>query len=73
MRKLLLLGLALLPAQVEGQEKPGRTTLEAGLVGGSDDACSGRYVGIKGRVAGPVSPVRHGRDLPARPTVAIIS
>ena len=55
MRKLLLLGLALLPAQAEAQEKAGRTMLEAGLVGGSGDACPGRYVGIKGRVAGPVS------------------
>ncbi|MCZ0935356.1 MAG: hypothetical protein OXJ54_09265 [Gemmatimonadetes bacterium] len=55
MRKLLLLGLALLPAQVEAQEKPGRMMLEAGLVGGSGDACPGRYVGIKGRLAGPVS------------------
>ncbi len=56
MRKLLLLGLALLPTQVEAQEKPDRTMLEAGLVGGSGDACPGRYVGIKGRVAGLVSP-----------------
>ena len=32
MRKLLLLGLALLPAQVVAQEKPGRMMLEAGLV-----------------------------------------
>ena len=29
--------------------------LEAGLVGGSRGACPGRYVGIEGRVAGPVS------------------
>ena len=56
MRKLLLLGLALLPAQVEAQERPGRMMmLEAGLVGGSGDACPGRYVGIKGRIAGPLS------------------
>ena len=54
MRKLLLLGLALLPAQVEAQERTGRMMLEAGLVGGSG-ACLGRYVGIKGRLAGPVS------------------
>lgn len=55
MRKLLLLGLALLPVQVEAQEKAGRMMLEAGVGGGSGDACPGRYVGIKGRVAGPVS------------------
>ena len=54
MRTLLLLALALLPAQVEAQERPGRMMLEAGLVGGSGDACPGRYVGIKGRLAGPV-------------------
>ena len=52
----MLLGLALLPAQVEAQERPGRMTmLEAGLVDGGSDARPGRYVGIKGRVAGPVS------------------
>ena len=33
MRKLSLLGLALLPGQVEAQERPGRMMLEAGLVG----------------------------------------
>jgi len=56
MRTLLFLALALLPAQIDAQEKPrGRTMLEAGLVGGSADACPGRYVGIKGRLAGPVS------------------
>ena len=56
MRKLLLLGLALLPAQVEAQERPGRMMLEAGLVGGSGDgpALEGTS-GIKGRLAGPVS------------------
>jgi len=42
MRKLLLLGLALLPAQAGAQERPGRMMLEAGLVGGSGDACPGR-------------------------------
>ena len=54
MRKLF--GLALLPPQVEAQERPGRMMmLEAGFVGGSGDACPGRYVGIRGRIAGPVS------------------
>ncbi len=55
MMKLLLSGLVLVPAQVEAQEKAGRMMLEAGLVGGSGDACPARYVGIKGRIAGPVS------------------
>ena len=49
------MGLALLPAQVEAQERPGRMMLEAGFVGGTGDACLERYVGIKGRVTGPVS------------------
>ena len=55
MRKLLLLGLALLPAQVEAQERPGRMMLEAGLVGGSAGASPAGYVAINGRIAGPVS------------------
>ena len=38
MRQLLLVGLALLPAQVEAQEKADRMMLEAGLVNGSGDA-----------------------------------
>ena len=58
------MGLALPPAQVEAQEKAGRMMLEAGFVGGSGDACQGRYVGFKGRIDGPMSPVRHGRDVP---------
>ena len=56
MKRLLLLRLALLPAQVEAQERPGRImVLEAAFVGGSGDACPGRYVGIEGWIAGPVS------------------
>ncbi len=54
MRKLLLLGLVLLPAQAEGQEKPGRTMFEIGLAGDTRQ-CPGHYVGINVRVAGPVS------------------
>ena len=54
MRKLSLLVLAVLPAQAEAQEEVGRMMLEAGLVVGSGDGCSARYVGIKGaaRLAG---------------------
>jgi hypothetical protein len=57
MRKLLLVlvCLAVLPSQVRAQEKPGRLMLEAGIVGGNSAACPGHYVGINGRVAGPVS------------------
>ena len=55
MRKLLLVCLAALPSQVQAQETPGRMMLEAGIVGGNSAACPGHYVGISGRVAGPVS------------------
>ena len=58
---LLLACLAVLPSQVQAQEAPDhqetpdRFVLEAGIVGGNSVACPGRYVGINGRVAGPVS------------------
>ena len=51
----------MLPSQVQAQEAPDhqetpdRFVLEAGIVGGNSVACPGRYVGINGRVAGPVS------------------
>ncbi len=56
---LSLACLAVLPSQVWGQEAPDRREaarrfmLEAGIVG--DNQCPGQYVGINGRVAGPVS------------------
>ena len=56
---LSLASLAVLPSQVQAQEAPdgqeatGRFMLEAGIV--ADNLCPGRYVGINGRVAGPVS------------------
>lgn len=52
-RKLLLVCLLVLPAQA--QEQPGRLMLEGGLVGGNSAACPGQYVGMEGRVAGPLS------------------
>ncbi|WP_420441404.1 hypothetical protein [Candidatus Palauibacter sp.] len=56
MRKLLLACLAVaLPSQAQAQEAPDRFLLEAGIVGGNSIACPGRYVGISGQVAGPVS------------------
>ncbi len=56
MRKLLLACLAVvLPSQAQAQEAPDRFLLEAGIVGGNSIACPGRYVGISGRVAAPVS------------------
>ena len=51
----------MLPSQVQAQEAPDhqetpdRFVLEAGIVGGNSVACPGRYVGINGRVVGPVS------------------
>ena len=57
--RLALASLAVLPSQVQAQEIPdrqettGRFMLEAGLVG--DNLCPGQYVGVDGRVAGPVS------------------
>ena len=55
MRKLLLACLALLPSQAQAQEAPNRFVLEAGIVGGNSVACPGHYVGINGRIAGPLS------------------
>ncbi len=57
MRKLLLacLAVVVLPTQVQAQEASDRFLLEAGIVGGNSVACPGHYVGISGRVAGPVS------------------
>ena len=56
MRKLLLVCLApMFSPQVQAQEAPDRFLLEAGIVGGNSVACPGHYVGISGRVAGPVS------------------
>ena len=67
MNRLMILGVLLatpLEAQetpgpsmppVQAQEAQGRLMLEAGIDGGNDIACPGHYVGVKGRVAGPVS------------------
>lgn len=55
MRKLVLVFLIALPSQAQAQDTPGRMMLEAGIVGGNSIACPARYVGINGRVAGPVS------------------
>ena len=55
MRKLLIACLLALPVPAQAQDEPGRLLLEAGLDGGNSVACPGHYVGIEGRVAGPVS------------------
>lgn len=54
-RSLLLLCLLAPPVLAEAQEIPGPLMLEAGISGGNSIACPGHYVGIEGRVAGPVS------------------
>ena len=54
MRRLMIPCL-LLAMPVQAQETQGRLMLEAGLDGGNSVACPGQYVGIEGRVAGPVS------------------
>ena len=55
MRKLLLVCVALLTAQVQAQDNQGRVMLEAGITGGKSPACPGSYVGVAGQIAGPVS------------------
>ena len=62
MRKLLLgCLLVVLPSQIQAQatdearESRSRFVLEAGIAGGNSVACPGQYVGVSGRVAGPVS------------------
>ena len=55
MRRLMLVFLAALPSEARAQDTPDRMMLEAGIVGGNSVACPAHYVGINGRVAGPVS------------------
>ena len=55
MRGLLAMCLLVLPIQGEAQGLQERLMLEGGIVGGNSVACPGRYAGINGRVAGPVS------------------
>ncbi|MCY3595252.1 MAG: hypothetical protein OXH01_08480 [Bacteroidetes bacterium] len=53
--KLLLICFLVAPTQLLAQESPGRFMIEAGLVGGSGDACPGQYIRVDGEVAGPIS------------------
>ncbi len=53
--KKLILACLLAATPAHAQEGPGRLMLEAGIDGGSAVACPGHYVGIEGRVAGPLS------------------
>lgn len=55
MRKLLVAYLLALPVPALAQDAPGRLMLEAGIDGGNSVACPGHYVGIEGRIVGPVS------------------
>ena len=55
MRRLWLVLLVLLPVGLHAEETGNRLMLEAGIVGGNSAACPGHYVGIEGRVAGPLS------------------
>ena len=55
MRMVWILCVALLPLGLHAAENTDRLMLEAGIVGGNSAACPGHYVGINGRVGGPVS------------------
>ena len=43
------------PSTLLAQESSDRFMLEAGFVGGSGDACPGRYIRVTGQVVGPLS------------------
>ena len=45
----------MLPLQVSAQQEPPRWFIEAGLVGGYDAACPGRYAGVNGRATSRLS------------------
>ena len=53
--KRLMVACLLLATPAAAEEEPGPLMLEAGIDGGNSIACPGHYVGIEGRVAGPVS------------------
>lgn len=53
--KLLLISFLVTPTQLLAQESPERFMIEAGLVGGSGDACPGHYISVSAEVVGPVS------------------
>ena len=67
MRKVWIVCLLSLPVGLHAEEAVDRLMLEAGIVGGDSGACPGHYVGINGRVAGPLSV--YGMDLRGQPTV----
>ena len=55
MRSAWIVLLVLLPFGLHAEQRADRLMLEAGIVGGNSGACPGHYVGINGRVAGPLS------------------
>ncbi|MYF40410.1 MAG: hypothetical protein F4146_08000 [Rhodothermaceae bacterium] len=55
LRILYIVSVLFVPSQLLAQESPDRFMLEAGLVGGSGDACPGRYIRVTGQVVGPLS------------------
>ncbi len=52
---LLFAALLALAAPAVAEDAPGPFLFEAGLVGGDENACPGRFVAINGQVAGPFS------------------
>ena len=52
---LFIVFFLVVPSRLTAQEPPDRFMLEAGLVGGSGDACPGHYVRVTGQVVGPLS------------------
>ncbi|MCY3613909.1 MAG: hypothetical protein OXH03_02310 [Bacteroidetes bacterium] len=55
LRILFVVSILVVPSQLIAQESPDRFMLEAGLVGGSGDACPGHYIRVTGQVVGPLS------------------
>ena len=55
LRILFIVSVLFVPSQLLAQESPDRFMLEAGLVGGSGDACPGHYIRVTGQVVGPLS------------------
>ena len=53
--KRLMVACLLLATPAAAAAEPGPLMLEAGIDGGNSIACPGHYVGIEGRVVGPVS------------------
>ena len=55
LRTLFIVSILVVPSPLLAQESPDRFMLEAGLVGGSGDACPGHYIRVSGQITGPLS------------------